>query len=72
MQERLTSLRKRCRDSVKSAPDDGREQWFKSMLYQADFLLQQARGVLVHGTTAETNHLLNETRQVINRIELSL
>jgi hypothetical protein len=72
MQERLTSLRKRCRDNVKSAPDDGREQWFKSMLFEGNSLLQQARAVIVRGNTAETNHLLNETRQVINRIELSL
>ncbi|MCX6143923.1 MAG: hypothetical protein NTZ35_11955 [Ignavibacteriales bacterium] len=72
VQEQLTALRKRCRESAKSTTDDGREQWFKTKLYEGNSLLQQARGFLVGGNTAETNQLLNETQQVIRRIEASL
>lgn len=72
MQQQLTVLRRRCLASVKSAPEDGRETWFKSMLYEGDSLLQRARGVLVRGTIAETNKLLAETREAIHHIESSL
>lgn len=72
MQQRLTDLRKRCLKSVKSGPEDGREAWFNSMLYEGNSLLQQAREVLVRGTLAETNELLTETQEVIHRIELSV
>jgi hypothetical protein len=72
LQQRLTVVKKRCLESAKTAPDDGREAWFKSMLYEGDSLLQQARGALVRGTIAETHKLLTETQEAIHRIESSL